>query len=539
MCNYKMIIFILCLTESATLAGQSVAGQIPLTLEIREGFIQKALQLREAGNFSAAIDQLDSILSAQGNDAPTLLLKGDLLAQDYQFDEAVNTYQDLLALDYEKTITQINLSYALFMNHKPSQALPYARGAWQRDTTNAGAIVNYFNALLWNLETRKAAAFLSNYGAGLEPDRLLVMQARLYTTSGNYQGGLKYYDSLASNYPNKYYIREYIEVLLAKKEIRQSANLLEHSRQYFTSNECHTIEQKIQAARMQNVGTSFSYFKDVAKNFRIEKSAWWLQSQDRAYRFGVRTGSSTLFSSQQSNSRTLYAGLTISEKWSSAWSGQTDISLQRISSQENQIFTTVTGKQSLEFRPNDRRTFGLSFSSDILDFTSTLLGKNIRSNNVGYLTHIMLNGKIGMYSQGSWGTISDGNEKLQFFGSLYHLFSSQPLLKAGINFSALHFSEDKIISYFSPNQFLSTELFGDYRTAQLGSSRLYLNTQAAVGMQRIEGREWEPTLRLEAELNFQINRFESSLKYSTSNVASRAGTGYKYQRLTYKLIWKW
>ena len=39
----------------------------------------------------------------------------------------------------------------------------------------------------------------------------------------------------------------------------------------------------------------------------------------------------------------------------------------------------VTGKLETKFQPNDRRMFGLTYSSRLLNFTPDLLGKNITS----------------------------------------------------------------------------------------------------------------------------------------------------------------
>ena len=92
--------------------------------------------------------------------------------------------------------------------------------------------------------------------------------------------------------------------------------------------------------------------------------------------------------------------------------------------------------------------YGLFVNTDILNYTSSILRQNIRSYSLGYMTHIMFDGENGVYSQGSISTISDGNRKYDFFGSLYHLFSTKPLFKMGINISALHFTDDKVTTYF-------------------------------------------------------------------------------------------
>ena len=509
------------------------------TAEQREQLIQKAAQFRKDENYAAAIQQLDTILSYNPADAGILLFKGDLQLQSKLYKNAVTTYQLLLPLNYEKTITQINLSYALFMNHQPAKALSFAKKAWQENKTNTNAIVNHFNALLWNIKTKEAAGFLNENQQLLSPAQVLVLKARLFTTSGDYKNGLNYYDSLVTSYPDKFYVQEYAEVLLGKKEMKQSAAIVKSNDSLFSVNEYNAFQQKIEAAQLQNAGTEFSYFKDVAKNIRIENSMWWQQRDGKTYRFRLSAGTSTITSAQNEKTNAQFAHVSINERWSKAWTGETDLHLQFIQPNSGKGFTGITGKQSIQYQPNDRRMFGVFYSADILNFTASLLEKNIRSNSAGYVTHIMLSGKTGFYSQGSAGVLTDKNQRYQFFGSVYHLFRTEPTLKAGINFSALHFKDSSIKTYFSPNRYLSTEAFADYSTALPNLSKFYLQLQAAAGLQKIEQQNWEPALRFQTELGMRLNHFETSVKYQTSNVASAAGTGYKFNWFTMKLVWKW
>jgi tetratricopeptide (TPR) repeat protein len=535
----KIFILLLFMVLALMSKAQEVIVKPTFTAGQREQLIQKAAQYRKDENYEAAIQQLDTILKFNPADAGILLFKGDLQLQSKLYKNAVTTYRLLLPLNYEKTITQINLSYALFMSHQPAKALSFAKNAWQENKTNTNAIVNHFNALLWNIKTKEAAGFLQDNQQLLSAAQVLVLKARLYTTSGDYKNGLNYYDSLVTSYPDKYYVQEYAEVLLGKKEIAQSTTIVKSNDSLFSANEYKAFQQKIEAAQLQNAGTEFNYFKDVAKNIRIENSVWWQQREGRTYRFRLSAGASTITSAQNEKTNAQFANVTINERWNKAWSGETNLHLQLIQPSVGKGFTGLTGKQTVQYQPNDRRMFGVFYSADILNFTASLLEKNIRSNNAGYVTHIMLSGKTGFYSQGSAGVLTDKNQRYQFFGSVYHLFRTEPTLKAGINFSALHFKDSSIKTYFSPNRYLSTEAFADYSTALPNLSKFYLQLQAAAGLQKIENQKWEPAFRFQTELGVRLKHFETALKYQTSNVASAAGTGYKFNWFTMRLIWKW
>jgi len=444
----KIIILVFLLICNYGLFGQTVPNYNNLSLEEKEKSIQSALEFRKAEDYRAAITMLNQILVAYPDDAPILLLKGDIHLQGREFTEAVNTFKILLPLNYESTITKINLSYALFMNNDVSEALVFAESAWKNDTTSTNAIVNYFNALLWNVKTDDAALFLAKHSNAISEDQALVMKARLFTTSGDYKNGLSHYDTLVQRYPNKHYTQEYAEVLVGKREVNLASTVLQTGKDLYSTNEYNAILQKIENAQMDNAGVELVYFKDKAKNVRTEMSAWWQQKDGPMYRFGARVGNSTSISALDEKTYSKFINLSISEKWSMAFTGQTNIFLQNISFDEKRKFSSITGSQSLYFKPTDRRMYGLFVNTDILNYTSSILRQNIRSYSLGYMTHIMFDGENGVYSQGSISTISDGNRKYDFFGSLYHLFSTKPLFKMGINISALHFTDDKVTTYF-------------------------------------------------------------------------------------------
>jgi len=512
---------------------------LPLNIEIREKLVQKAISFRRNEQFNDAIRQLDSILIGQPTDAPILLFKGDLLLQARRFSDAVSVYKKLLPLAFEITITRINLSYALFMSHQPSKALTYAEKAWIHDPINKSAIVNYFNALLWNIKTKEAGIFLQKQDTLLSTAQKLVLRARLYTTSGQYQAGLKYYDSLVKTYPDKYYVQEYAEVLLGKKEVEQSSATMLKAKALFSENEFKVYTNKLKAIEKQHAGTEMIYFKDIAGNVRLENSIWWQQQESKRYRFSASIGYATLTSSAAEKTSSQFAHIRADERWSRAWGGETDIHVQSIQTHNGEHFFGITGQQIIRYQPNDRRMIGLSFSSDILNFTPSLLGKNIRNHSLGYLTHIMLDGKTGVYSQGSAGILTDNNKRFQFFGSIYRLLRTEPTLKTGVNFSALHYTDSSIKTYFSPNRYLNTEIFVDYSTALPGLSKFYCQLQAAGGVQKIEAGNWEPSVRLQTEIGIRLEKLQAMLKYQTSTVASANGTGYQFNWYTARVLFRW
>ncbi|SIN66147.1 DUF4184 family protein [Algoriphagus halophilus] len=507
----------------------------PFDPALREQFIQKASELRAAEKYGEAISQLDSILLHHPADAQILLFKGDLCLQNQDFSQAVEVFHQLIPLDYESTIVKINLSYALFMSKKPSKALEAAFTAWSQDSKNKSATVNYFNALLWNIKTKEAEAFLSENTELVDPDQSLVMKARLYTTAGNYSNGLAYYDSLVQQFPKAPYIQEYAEVLIGKKQWKKADHILKKYEPELSSSQLQKLNGLISDRSVQTVGVTLGFFADVAKNTRTEQAAFWQNPRNAPVQIGFRAGASQVkaLEGQVTNSSFLAGGANI--VWSQAWQSSGELMVQQVKPGTGDSFIGITGKFETKFQPNDRRMVGITYGSDLLNFTADLLGKNIRSQNLGYVTHLMFGGKTGFYSQGSYGILNDQNSRIQFFGSIYRLLRTEPTLKTGVNFSALSYRDSETTLYFAPNRFMSAEVFVDYSTPMPLVSKMAFKIQAAGGFQQIEKQPLAPSFRAQAELNYRVNGFDLGLNGQFSNVAASSGTGYKFQYFTFKV----
>jgi tetratricopeptide (TPR) repeat protein len=536
----KSYLLFLCLTVFCFVANaQSANDNDAIKKPLRDSLINEAAFQRSMGHYVTAIQYIDSVLVEYPDDVSMLLFKGDVQLEAKQYNMAVKTLKQLLKLNPTHKTAKINLSYALFMSRKPVKALDYAEEAWSDDNLNTNAIVNYFNALLWNGKTKKAAVFLEKNKSNLDDAQIKIMLARLYTSSGNFSKGLKQYDELMKQYPNKHYLMEYADVLLGKNEIDKATSVLNRKPEFFSATDLKSFSQKVNARQQQQVGAEVSYFKDVGQNTRLESTIFWNQREDRRFRFGVRTGYSNNASAEGNKTNSQFAHLSLLQRWNRKWHGHTEIVIQHVSPANISGYISLTGKQLIRFQPHDRRMIALYYKSELLNYTATLLQMNVRSHNIGYVTHLMAGSKFGVFSEGSWGALDDGNQRFQFFGSAYYALRNNPTVKAGLNFSALHYKDNKIEIYFSPNRFLSSELFAEYNGNIPGSKSLYLQLQIAAGGQQIEKFQWEPAFRIQSELSLRLKHFQAALHYKASNVASSSGTGYKFNQITFKVAWRW
>jgi hypothetical protein len=389
--------------------------------------------------------------------------------------------------------------------------------------------------MLWNIKTNDATKFLNTQQSLLDRDQVLVMTARLYSNKGHYKKGLNYYETLVDSFPNKHYVREYTEVLLSKQELERATKVLNSARNLFTQDEYQNQLNSIKLFRKDIVGSSLSLYKDIAGNIGISNDYWWQYRKFSKTKLEMRAGWSLLRSKEKDQTTKKYVGFRLNNKLDISLKSQSEIQLQQISFNRDRQYLVLTGQQSFSYQPHDRLNVGLFFKSDILNYTASLLSKNIRSNAFGYRMHFMFSSKSGFYSQGDLGNLSDGNRRAQFFGSLYHLLNRTPLIKTGVNISALSYRNNQITEYFSASRFRSAELFVEYQSNKLGVQGLSLSAQAAMGTQQIEFSNWDPTFRFQAKLSYQHNGINASFQYQTSNVASTHGTGYRFDKLSFSL----
>ncbi len=560
MLKYVRIYLIFLALPLLKIYGQDTQKIKAYAPEIREKFIQKAANFRKNENYNAAINEVDSILAKNPKDAQMLLFKGDLLLQSKRFSDATLVYQKILPLGYERTISQINLSYAEFSNHKTKHALKDARKAWKENDTNVNATVNYFNAQLWNIQVNEAAAFLDSHKTRLSPAQILVLKARLYTTSGNFKKGLEYYAKLVKQFPDKYYVQEYAEVLLGKKEWQMSREIMAANQSKFTKSEYAEYLEKYRALRVQLIGTEFVFFKDGGNDIRISNSVFWQERDGHPYRWGFRAGlteysspNGQLFGKRFNTTNSEFLHGEVQERWNLAWSGKSEADLQNINSQENPKFTGLTWKQTVQYQPHDRRMVGLYISSNYIDWTANILARQIKVTTFGYLTHILVTGHTGIFSQGGIGFLKDSvhNMNYQFFGSIYHLFRTEPTLKFGLNFTVVHYKNPNDVQLsnvvtsntslnYAPNLYEGVELFGDYSTALANSSKYYLKLQGGLGIQKQDSPKWLGDYRALIEVGTHLKYWDYFLRYQTSNASALPSqVGYKFYWFTTGLIYKW
>lgn len=512
--------------------GQELDSTKTLTPEEREVYIQSALKLRSSNHFDEAVKTLDSILTFDAKDAGALLFKGDLLLQLKKNRDAVKTYKRLLPLDYEPVVTKINLSYALFLSHKPKKALNMAKEAYELDKTNTVGIINYFNAMLWNAKTDDAKRFLNENQSELDDSQKSILNARLYITKGQYKQGHVAYEQLLKKYDNKYFTQEFAEALISKKEFSRAEKVIQEDSTAFTGLEYQLLIEKSREGNKKSLKSTTVYFEDIAENVRFEQGFLWQQRESKKYQFGLGAKSTTINTRETIKTVGQEISLTCNQRWGIDLTGKTEAHLTQLKSSFSPTRVMLSGKQEIMYQPNDRRMFGASLSSEILNFTADLYSKGTRMTQLGYKTHIMFNAKNGFYSQGGAAIFSDNNNRALFFGSLYHTVRTQPTIKTGINVSAVHFTNQSITDYFSPKAYLNSEVFADYMTALPNTSRFFFYTLGAAGLQKINQNELEPIFRFEAKLGANFKNMNASLKYQTSNVASESGTGYQYNWFT-------
>ncbi len=480
---------------------------------------------------------MDSIVAKNPSDKEMLMLQSDVLLQNKSFCDAIGVLEKLNDFDFQNTLVKINWSYALFMNHKPKKALEKAKEAYNQSPEKSSAIVNVINAHLWNSKTKEARQILEKNASYLSPSEISILKARILSTSGDFREAAIVYDSIAQHSDNSYYVQEAAEVLLSKNFHPKVDSILVQRGELLTHAQSKTINDKIRNSSIHQLGVQQELFHDIGGNNNQKTELFYQQGGRSALRLGVALRHEN-YSDNWDNEITINRVIP-SLQWriSPSWKSDTRLELFQLNTTESNSIDFM-GSQYFNFQANDRRMFSFGYQREVLNYTSEILEKNITSDRLGYKTHWLLTAHTGIFSEGGYAFLSDGNQQTKVFASVYQLLRNFPDLKLGVNGSYLHYTENEGFLYFAPNQFLSTELFAEVRWLNPNWSNFVANLQAAYGVQKIEEHSWEPAYRLDLEAGFRLKHFDLLARYQTSNVASSTGAGYQFDGFTFQLIYK-
>ncbi len=507
-------------------------------VEKKYTLLEEASELRNKENYDQALAKLDYILLQHPDDQDVWMLKSDVLLQKKDFGEASKTLEKLDKMNFKNTQVKINWSYALFMSHRPKKALYMAQKAFEQAPKEKSALINFINAQLWNADTDQATKLLHQHRSLLETSDIEILEARIASTSGDFQKASGLYAALAQSTDNPHYVKEAIELLQSKGYFEESQRIIEAQTELLSPNHKASLVAQKRSQNQHKVGIKQDFFQDIGENQQLKTRIFVQQGGTKRLRLGMALASEK-YSEPISTLKAQRIQLLGNWKINAVLRSESQLEGLQLKGINTEDDIHIVGLQTLVYQPNDRQMLAWSYEYSLLNFTSSILENQIGVHTLGLKNHSMWSAQWGVYSQASYAFFSDQNQQAKIFASVYHLFRNHPTLKLGWNNSYLHYSQQEGFSYFSPHVFLSSELFAELGWKNPNWKHFFLNAQAAYGLQRIEKQNWESAYRFDIEIGWELKHFDLSTRYQTSNIASANGTGYQYDGLSFQLAYKW
>ncbi len=174
---------------------------------------------------------------------------------------------------------------------------------------------------------------------------------------------------------------------------------------------------------------------------------------------------------------------------------------------------------------------GARYYQELHNYTPELVASGITMNHF-LLSYSYSRQRVpGLYAQLMHTRQSDGNKRNLQFASLYYGLRQSPSWKAGLNFLRFSFSESVPELYFSPDRFLSFEVFTQADNLYVERQRFKYIGLLAIGQQWVEDNARQNSLRLEAKLGYRM--FHEFLLYGFYQYSSASQTstlGFKSSR---------
>ena len=191
-------------------------------------------------------------------------------------------------------------------------------------------------------------------------------------------------------------------------------------------------------------------------------------------------------------------------------------------------FNYVNYDLQLSYRVNKNQQLVLSHMRELQNFNKALLERNIM------MDHFILKNiafwklpKIGWYSEYYYSNFSDGNRRSLLFTSVYRNLLDKPLLKTGLNYSTMSFSETKADQYYSPSIFHNFEWFAGFKKDETKKFPLGISADAAIGYQLSDGTG-QPAWRTSFEFRKVLKRWLLRLHGQYSSISAVSNNGFSF-----------
>jgi tetratricopeptide (TPR) repeat protein len=493
-----------------------------------------------AGEYSEAESLLQQNLLEFEDDRDTELNLVNIYLQTNELEKAETVYARLT----DTVISYTGRSLVEHRRNNNKEAMSWAvraRDYALNDTdeeNNLQAFERYIQALLWNKAYKKATAELEQLQLSY-PNSSVVpnLMASLGLYTGNFRKSIAIYrsvlekDSLSFDanlgLANAYRANGNPE--LAREQLLRTLEI------YTNQKDAMSILQQLEQELQPTAISSYSYSSDNGNNIatNLNTSVVLPISFRLNFNFGYsnRVTENTL-SGMEAGYDQFSIGSAFRVK-NNTWV-KANVGLLNATTSTSE-YTNWIGSVFVETRPLPKQFLRIGYTRELQNFNAALVAEKILMSHYMLNYNLSTNFGLGWYSSFTFTSQTDGNNRNLLFTSLYYQLSERPLVKAGLNYQYLSFSEQRPELYFSPNAYQATELFAEVSRK---SEKWSFALQAAGGYQFVESQDPSTTFRVDASVNVSLGKdFTLGAFGKYSNIASAVATGFEYSEMGIRLRW--
>lgn len=500
-------------------------------------------QYAKRQEYNEAAPLLDAIFTDFPDDKEALFSKGQLKIMQGQYMAATAIYKRMLEKKQDSVNAFLSLSYISFLQKKKKTALIYADKAIAAATDSATSLkarLGRITALGWNEKFKQAFIELDSLEQQYpgNPD-VTIRRAGLLTWNKQYTRSVSLFKSALARVPYSF------DANLGTADALFAQELDDASKEYVYATLKYYPDQKdakefldrISLRHAPTISTHDYRSSDkggnVAYNWQIAAAFDIISPLRINVEYRTRRAENKNEGTKARNDN-----YVLGARWHIMPSWILTASLNNAVLKGNTSNNHVLGDIATEFKIAQWHTLELRFRTDIQNFTADLINSNISMRN--YIATYNLNTpfKMGLYAQYYYTAYSDKNTRNLLFASLYYNFMADPVVKAGVNFNTMHFSDQVPLKYFSPSKFSSYELFATIENLEIPKKKWLYQAFIAGGYQQIEKESDQAVYRFTLSLGYRpVNNLEAFAYYLYSNSASSTVVGYTYSEVGLKAKW--
>ncbi|AWV99098.1 tetratricopeptide repeat protein [Arcticibacterium luteifluviistationis] len=502
----------------------------------------KASKYSYVGEFDKAISYFDLILAENAKDPDALINKAQALISLKKYDEANDVFEVLKSVSGKEVDAYLGMSRIANLQKEPKDALTIIEEgmAFTDSSTIVKASLGKVNALAWNKKFDESFQLLKELKTEY-PDNLDVLAGfgRINIWSKGFAKGAGYFEELLKEKPGSfdgnlgYADAHHAQGLddVAFKYVRKTLEYYDEQR------DALKFLEKLYVAHDPTISSHIYFSKDnggnTSENYQVSATYDPTPRFRTSLTYYQRSAKSSV--SEIANQKVSVA--TISPGLSYKVNGRLKIGGE-IGFLNTSEYQRVLGLLQADLNVGKYQQFQLKYNQEMQTFTSELIERNLKLDNITLNYNLSLPSKIGAYSQMIHTQVSDGNVRNLWFASVYYDIKQSPVLKAGFNYSYFSFKEQLPSIYFSPDVFRGYELFAAAENVNEEDAKWIYQAIFAGGLQQISSEKSQGIYRFDVKTGWKFSpRFMLMGYYMKSNSAASSVQGFTYNEWGLKTKW--